>query len=88
MPEKVGVRVRRLPDGEFHEALETSLGGRLIEISVTDEAFPLGSLLEFKRGSMLYWGDLVQLAGSTARIWIEHSLDRSKLQPVRDMWGE
>jgi hypothetical protein len=88
MPERVGVRVRRLPDGEFRDAIQTSSGGRLFELDVTGETLSVGSLLEIEDGSTLYWGELLQLLGSTAVVRIEHSLDRSKLQPIREAWGE
>ena len=88
MLESVGVRVRCLPDGEFHDALQTSSEGRLFELSITGEMLGLGSLLEIERGSTLYWGELVQLVGSSALVQIEHSLDQSKLQPIRQTWGE
>jgi len=87
MPEKVGVRVRRLPDGEFSDAVQTSSDGRFLEFE-GGEVFSQGSLLEIERGSTLLWGELRALSGSAARVWIEHSLDRSKLQPIREIWGE
>ena len=88
MPERVGIRVRRLPDGEFRDALQTSSEGRFLALDVPGEGLPLGSLLEIERGPMLYWGELLQLAGSAALVWIGHSLDRSKLHPIRETWGE
>jgi hypothetical protein len=88
MPGKVGVRVRRLPDGEFRDALQTSSGGRFLELDVTGETMSLGSLLEIEHGSTLYWGELLQWVGPTAVVRIEHSLDRSKLKPIRETWGE
>jgi len=88
MPERVGVRVRRLPDGEFRDALQTSSDGRFLELDLRGEVLSLGALLEIERGSTLYWGELLELAGATALVWIEHSLDRSKLQPIRETWGE
>jgi hypothetical protein len=88
MPERVGVRVRRLPDGEFCNAFQTSSGDRFFELDVTGDGLPLGSLLEIESGSALYWGEVRQQAGSLALVWIEHSLDKSKLQPIRESWGE
>jgi len=88
MPEKVGVRVRRLPDGEFSDALQTSSDGRFLEFELGCGAFSQGSLLEIERGTTVLWGELRTVSGSTARVWIEHSLDRSKLQPILEIWGE
>lgn len=88
MPERVGVRLRRLPDGDFREARRITSQGRFWELDLAGETFPLGSLLEIEQDSTLYWGAVQELDGSTATVWIEHSLDRSRLQPVREVWGE
>lgn len=87
MSDRVGVRVRLLPDGEFRDALQISLEGRFLEIAVTED-WPLGSLLEIENGQILFWGQLQQLEGNTAVVSIEHSLDTSRLQPIREAWGE
>jgi len=88
MPEKVGVRVRCLPDGKFCDACEISVQGRSLELEVMPESFPPGALLEIERGELLFWGELQQLEGTRALVSIEHSLDTSRLQPVREIWGE
>ena len=88
MPERVAVRVRCLPDGVFSQAFEIPSDGRFLELDVTGNRFPLGSLVEIEKGSMLYWGELKQWVDRKALVWIEHSLDRSKLQPIRETWGE
>jgi hypothetical protein len=87
MSEQARLRVRRLPDGRFSDALQVSSGGRFLEFEASDN-LPLGCLLEIEQDSMLYWGELQQLEGSTARVAIEHSLDRSRLQPIREIWGD
>ena len=88
MPEKVGVKIRRLPDGESCDALQTSWEGRFLELELGGEILPLGSLLEIERGTTLLWGELQQLQGSTAVVAVEHCLDRSGLQSIREIWGE
>jgi len=88
MPERVAVRLRRLPDGEFSDALQTASGERFIELHLAGQKLSLGSLLEIERGSTLYWGELRQMTGSTALVWIEHCLDRSQLKPIQEIWGE
>jgi len=88
MSERVHMKVRRLPNGEFSDALQVSSVGRLWELDVTGESLPLGSLLEIEQGSMLYWAELQQIDGSIARVSVEHSLDRSRLQPIREIWGD
>jgi hypothetical protein len=87
MPEGVGIRVRRLPEGDFRDALQVSTSGRFLELTLPGEPLPLGCLLEVEHGPSLYWGELQQLVGSTAIVCIEHSLDRSKLQPIGQIWG-
>ena len=82
------MKVRRLPNGEFSDAIQVSSGGHFLEFESSGQLPPLGSLLEIEHGSMLYWGELQQLEGSTARVFIEHSLDRARLQPIREIWGD
>lgn len=88
MPERVTVRLRRLPDGGFQEARRISSQGRFWVLEWEGEALALGSLLEIKRESVLYWGALQEIDGSKATVCIEHSLDTSRLQPIREIWGE
>jgi len=87
MPEKVVVKVRRLPDGEPWDALEIASEGRFVELEIKGLSLSLGSLLEIERGTVLLWGELRQLIGSVALVWIEHSLDKSKLHPIQEIWG-
>jgi hypothetical protein len=88
MSERVGVRVRCLPDGDFRDAIQTSLEGRFLELDIQDSSLSLGSLLEIEQGATRFWGQLQQVEGTTAVVSIEHSLDTSRLQPIRDIWGE
>jgi hypothetical protein len=88
MPERVCVRVRCLPDGDFCDAIQTSLDGRLLELDIRGNTLPLGSLLEIEQGATRFWGQLQQVEGTSAVVSIEHSLDTSRLQPIRDIWGE
>jgi hypothetical protein len=37
---------------------------------------------------MLYLGELQHGSGSTARVLVEHSVDRAKLASMQDAWGE
>jgi hypothetical protein len=87
MAEKIGVRVRALPDGEFQDVSETGWKGRLLELDLPAGGFPVGALLEIEHGAMIYLGELQQLAGSTAVVAIEHSVNRDALKPVQDIWG-
>lgn len=87
MSAQVEMRLRRLPDGAFHEAVELGWKGPALEVGLTDLELPLGALLEIECGSMTYFGELQQKSGSTALVLIEHSLDRAKLGPIRQAWG-
>lgn len=88
MSERFSVRWRRLPEGEFREAQQTLGEDRFFELHVTGPELPLGSLLEIERGSTLYWGEVRQVKDSTSLVWIEHCLDRSQLEPIREIWGD
>jgi hypothetical protein len=88
MSGQVEVRVRRLPDGAFREATQISLEGRFLELDIGGETLPLGALLEIENGPTLLWGQLQQRKGDSAIVAIEHSLDTSRLGPIREVWGE
>jgi hypothetical protein len=88
MPDRVGVRVRCLPDGHFRDAAQISWHGACLELDVPGETLPAGSLLEIEQGPVFLWGELQQLNGTTAIVSVEHSLDTSRLQSVREIWGE
>jgi hypothetical protein len=88
MPEIVGVKVRALPVGEFRDALKLSSSDSFLELEIPGEIMPAGELLEIDCGPILYWGELVEVVGSKAVVRIDHSLDKAKLQPIREIWGE
>jgi len=87
MSERLGVRLRLLPDGPVQDAVEIDLRSRYLELDSTSCDFAIGSLLEIERGSTLYLGELQQKTERTAVVRIEHSLDRTKLQAIQDIWG-
>ena len=87
MPAEIGVKVRSLPDGEFHHASEIGWKGRLLELDVRNGIFPLGTLLEIEHGAMVYLGELQQLNGSKLVVAIEHSVNRETLKPIQEVWG-
>lgn len=88
MPERVAMKLRHLPEGEFQEACRVSSQGRYWELDVPRETPQLGSLLEIEHGSTVYWGVVEELDGSKATVLIEHSLETSRLKPIREVWGE
>ena len=89
MAERTGLRLRRLPDGAFQEGVEVGWEGRVLEVDLPGGRGGLspGAPLEIECGSMLYLGELQHGSGSTARIVVEHSVDRSKLASMQDAWG-
>ena len=87
MPERVGVRLRCLPDGVFQDASELGWKGRVLELDGTGLDLLPGALLEIESGAMLYFGEFLRNDGSTATVLVEHSLDRAKLQPIQQIWG-
>jgi hypothetical protein len=87
MSERLGIKLRRLPDGPFQEAFEVGLTGRLLEVDLAGSDLPMGALLEIERGTMLCFGELRQKTSSTAVVLIEHALDRTRLKPIQEAWG-
>jgi len=87
MSERLGIKLRSLPDGQFQDAFEVGFKGRYLELDLAGRDLPLGSLLEIERGSMLYLGELQRNTGKTAVVLVEHSLDRTKLKPIQEIWG-
>lgn len=88
MPEQIGVKVRTLPDGKFRHASEVGWTGRLLELDLLGESYPLGTLLEIENGGMVYLGELQQQTGSKAVVAVEHSVNRGTLKPIQDAWGQ
>lgn len=87
MSDRVGVRLRCLPDGAYQHAFVLGWKSRLLELDVTGMELPQEGLLEIECGSVLYFGELLGNDGSTAGVLIEHSVDRAKLQPIQQTWG-
>jgi hypothetical protein len=87
MPGQIDLRLRTLPDGEFQHASEIGWKGRLLELDLAGERFPLGALLEIEQGAMVYLGELQQQTGSTVVVAIEHSVNRDALKPIQEIWG-
>lgn len=87
MSDRVGVRLRCLPDGVFQNAWELDRKNQILELDVTGIELTQGALLEIESGSMLYFGELVRVDESTASVLIEHSVDRARLKPIQQTWG-
>jgi len=87
MSEQTAVQVRILPDGEFHNASVIGWRGRLLELDFPGSNFPLGTLLEIEQAPMVYLGELQWQTESVLVVAIEHSVDRTRLQPIQKAWG-
>jgi hypothetical protein len=87
MIERLAIKLRCLPDGQFQDAFEVDAKGRFLELDLAGLDLPVGSLLEIERGSMLCLGQLQRKEGSAAVVHVEHSLDRTKLKPIQEIWG-
>jgi len=87
MPEQIAVRVRVLPDGKSQDASIVGWNGRLLELDLPGESYPLGTLLEIEQGAMVYLGEVQQQRGPVLTMAIEHSVDRNRLQPIQEIWG-
>jgi hypothetical protein len=83
------VKIRRLPDGDRSDAQASGWEGQclFVDLPGSESAFPQGSLVEIENGAMVYLGELQQWSESTARILVEHSLDRDKLAAIQETWG-
>jgi len=86
MPERLGIKLRQLPDGRFTDAFEVGLSGRILELDLAGLDLPIGALLEIERGSIVCLGELRNKTGQTATVLVEHSLSRTKLEQIREIW--
>ena len=87
MSERLGIKLRRLPDGQFFDAFEIGWKGRLLEIDLAGSDMPVGSLLEIERASALHLGEVQRRIGQTAVVLVEHTLDRTRLKQIQEIWG-
>lgn len=87
MSERLEIKLRRLPGGQFADAFEMGQKGRFLELDLAGMDLPIGSLLEIERGSMLYLGELQRKTNQVAVVLVEHALDRARLKPIQEVWG-
>lgn len=83
------LRVRRLPDGPVEDATEGDWDRNSLTIHLAAQTGEIlkGSLIQIESASMLYLGEVQQITGPAALIRIEHTVDRSKLAPLEEIWG-
>ena len=89
MPDQISLRARRLPDGEFRQGHQTGWDGPFLEFDPggSGSEFAVGDLLEIECGPMLYLGQLQRRRGSTAIVFVEHSVDLAQLPAIEEIWG-
>jgi hypothetical protein len=87
MSERLGIKLRRLPDGPSLNVFEVCVNGHFLELDLAGADVPVGALVEIERGSLVYLGELQQRQGQTATVQVEHTLDITRLKPIREMWG-
>jgi hypothetical protein len=88
MSDRMRVRLRCLPEGEYRQALQTGGEGRFLHFDLADAdgGFPAGSLLEIESGPLIRMGELVERRGLRAVVLIEHSIDRSRVPAMEETW--
>jgi hypothetical protein len=89
MSDPIPVRLRRLPEGRFQQALQVGGNGRYLRFEMVSAGadFPAGSLLEIETGSWICLGELVQREGLQALVHVEHSIDRARLPAIEETWS-
>ena len=83
------VTVARLPQGRPEAARIQSREGRRMRVDLTAEAgsdFDPGALIEIESGQNLFLGEVRGRQGSLLIVDVEHSLDRSALGAIENVW--
>jgi hypothetical protein len=79
--------IRRLPDGEFRQAVQLGIEGRHLRIDVPGPKLAPGTLVEIESGAMLYLGEVQQQNAPIYSVFVEHCVDRAKLDAIRELWN-
>lgn len=91
MTEAVGIRIRRLPDGEFHEAPQMAWRGRILEIGLSAGTrapeLAAGVLVEIQSAEGLYLGVLEELSPERLGVRVEHAVRWEQVEWIQDVWG-
>lgn len=84
------VRVRLLNGDEIHAGFVAGWSGAVAEISLSEGAathFVVGALVEMESEERLYLGVIQDTGLSVLSIRVEHSLERSQLEWIQQVWG-
>ena len=84
------MRVRLLNSDEIHTGFLSGWSGAVAEISLPEGSathFVLGALVEMESEERLYLGIIQDMGPSAMSILVEHSLERSQLGWIQQVWG-
>ena len=90
MSEKPCVKVRSLPKGEWHDAAAAELSAQVLALGVGSSGaaeLKPGSPVEIRSDACLYLGTLQEVDAGQCRVLLEHSVEWSKVDWVREIWG-
>jgi hypothetical protein len=91
MSEAVGIRFRRMPDGEFHQAPEMAWRGRILEIGLPAGTLApelaVGVLVEIQSAEGLYLGVLEEASPERLCVRVEHAVRWEQVEWIQDVWG-
>jgi hypothetical protein len=90
MSERICLRYRRLPEGEFLQGRHLACHGVRLEFDPesSDPGLVAGDLVELECGSTLYLGQIEERHGAGCVVAVEHSLDLAKLPAVQSAWND
>ncbi len=78
------VTVRQLLDGKAHSGHLESSDGQRLRVSVPE--FKAGALVEVQSEHLLYFGVVLGKQDSAMLIAIEHTVDRTALAAIQEVW--
>lgn len=88
MPERGLMKVRSLPNGDFHDMQETGWDGNMLHLAFSGDGmgFSRGVLVEIQGESQLYLGEVRHCSGGAIKVLVEHALDSARLAAMQDTW--
>lgn len=90
MPGIEGIRIRRLPDGEFHQAPEMTWAGRKLNVELSGAPAPelaVGILVEIQWAEGLCLGVLEEVSQERLSVQVEHAVRWEQVEWIQDVWG-
>ncbi len=91
MAQGTRLRVRELNSPEYYEGVESGWTGRTLNVQFPNDRATAqlgsGALLEIESETNLYLGVLQEVWPGGISILVEHSLGRTQLEWIQDVWG-